>query len=99
MPRHAFFSLRVLTSVICDVSGHIPAAGLKVCGVATRKLTGHLYDNVGYLIPSSTVLRFLKDIEARGEFRGVVGKGFSWSPLENPAMREWARRWSGPTSG
>lgn len=63
--------------------GHI------VClGVATQKDASYNTDNIGYLVPSGTVHRFLKDIEEHGHFRGVPILGFQWTSLENFVLRK-----------
>jgi len=56
----------------------------KVVGVAFQGLTEA--DNVGYIIPTPVVNRFLKDIED-GQYNQYVDLSIDTFPLFNPAMR------------
>jgi S1-C subfamily serine protease len=65
-------------------------------GVAAQKDASAHIDNIGYIIPSLTVLNFLSDVEEHGHFRGVIDPGFYWAPLENKGIR---KRHSLPAEG
>jgi S1-C subfamily serine protease len=58
----------------------------KVVGVAFQGYSGDVAQNVGYMIPTSVIKRFLKDIED-GRYDKYVDLSISTHPLHNPAMR------------
>lgn len=58
----------------------------KVVGVAFQGYSGDVAQNVGYMIPTPVILRFLKDIED-GRYDKYVDLSVSYHPLHNPAMR------------
>ena len=59
----------------------------EVVGIAFQKNKEAQTDNVGYLIPTETVQRFLDDV-ADGSFEGARSLPVTWSKCESPAMRE-----------
>jgi S1-C subfamily serine protease len=64
------------------------AAG-KICyGVAALKSTAKAHDNVGYIIPSLTVVNYLRDLEIHGKFQGVIAPGFHFAEIQNETLRE-----------
>lgn len=58
----------------------------KVVGVAFQGYSGEVAQNVGYMIPTSVVRRFLKDIED-GHYDRYMDLSISTLNLQNPAMR------------
>ncbi len=58
----------------------------KVVGVAFQGYSGDVAQNVGYMIPTPVVRRFLKDIED-GRYDKYVDLSLSYHSLQNPAMR------------
>lgn len=58
----------------------------KVVGVAFQGFSGDVAQNVGYMIPTAVVLRFLKDVED-GRYDKYVDLSLSYHPLHNPVMR------------
>lgn len=59
----------------------------EVVGVAFQGYSGEVAQNTGYMIPTSVIKRFLKDIED-GHYDHYVDLAISWFPLYNPAARE-----------
>ncbi len=43
----------------------------------------------GYIIPSSVVQHFLKDVLRHGLYTGFVTLGITWAPLENTHLRAY----------
>jgi len=58
----------------------------KVVGVAFQGYSGDVAQNVGYMIPTPVIQRFLTDIED-GRYDKYVDLSVSYHPLQNPAMR------------
>jgi S1-C subfamily serine protease len=58
----------------------------KVVGVAFQGYTGDVAQNVGYMIPTPVIHRFLKDV-ADGHYDRYMDLTVSYHPLHNPAMR------------
>jgi S1-C subfamily serine protease len=58
----------------------------KVVGVAFQGFSGAVAQNVGYMIPSPVILRFLKDVED-GSYDRYMDLAATYFPLLNPAMR------------
>jgi S1-C subfamily serine protease len=63
----------------------------KVVGVAFQGFRGDVAQNVGYMIPTPVIRRFLKDVED-GRYDHYVDIAVRWMPLENPAMRKYLSR-------
>jgi S1-C subfamily serine protease len=63
----------------------------KVVGVAFQGFRGDVAQNVGYMIPTPVIRRFLKDVED-GKYDHYVDIAIRWMPLENPAMRRYLGR-------
>lgn len=65
--------------------GPVMQAG-KVVGVAFQGYSGDVAQNVGYMIPTPVIRRFLKDVED-GHYDRYVDLALSYQPLFNPAAR------------
>jgi S1-C subfamily serine protease len=59
----------------------------QVVGVAFQGYSGSVAQNVGYIIPTPVVSRFLKDVED-GKYDHYADIAISDFPIENPAMRK-----------
>ena len=59
----------------------------KVVGVAFQGYSGDVAQNVGYMIPTPVIRRFLRDVED-GHYDGYMDLTVSYHPLHNPAMRK-----------
>ncbi len=59
----------------------------KVVGVAFQGYSGDVAQNVGYMIPTPVINRFLKDVED-GHYDRYMDLTISYHPLHNPAMRK-----------
>ncbi len=59
----------------------------KVVGVAFQAFSGRVAQNVGYMIPTPIIKRFLKDVED-GKYDHYVDFAISDFPIENPAQRK-----------
>jgi len=59
----------------------------KVVGVAFQGYSGDVAQNVGYMIPTPVIKRFLEDI-ASGHYDGYVDLSLTYFKLLNPAERE-----------
>ncbi len=59
----------------------------KVVGVAFQGYSGDVAQNVGYMIPTPVVRRFLKDVED-GHYDRYVDLGLTYRNLFNPAARK-----------
>ena len=66
--------------------GPVMQAG-KVVGVAFQGYSGDVAQNVGYMIPTPVIRRFLKDVED-GKYDRYVDLALSYQPLFNPAARK-----------
>ncbi len=58
----------------------------KVVGVAFQGFSGAVAQNVGYMIPTPVILRFLKDVED-GSYDRYMDLAATYFPLVNPAQR------------
>ena len=58
----------------------------KVVGVAFQGYSGDVAQNVGFMIPSPVIIRFLKDV-SKGSYTGYTDLSISYTPLINPAAR------------
>lgn len=63
----------------------------KVVGVAFQGFRGDVAQNVGYMIPTPVIRRFLKDVED-GHYDRYVDIAIRWMALENRAMRKYLKR-------
>ncbi len=59
----------------------------KVVGVAFQGYSGEVAQNVGYMIPTPVIRRFLKDI-SDGQYDRYMDLAISYHSLHNPAMRQ-----------
>ena len=55
-------------------------------GVAFQGYSGDVAQNVGYMIPTPVIHRFLKDVED-GHYDRYMDLTIRYHPLHNPAMR------------
>jgi len=79
--------------------GPVVDSKYNLIGVATQKIVdsgpassnkkAHTVDNIGFIIPTTTISIFLKDIEEHGEFRGVPYADIRMRPMQNPALKAW----------
>uniref|UniRef100_A0A7S2EWF2 Protease Do-like PDZ domain-containing protein n=1 Tax=Trieres chinensis TaxID=1514140 RepID=A0A7S2EWF2_TRICV len=60
----------------------------RVVGVAFQGLEGSDAQNVGYIIPTDTVLNFLHAIEGGRTYGGVQEVPFKWTSLQNRSLRK-----------
>src|SRR4029077_2650672 len=58
----------------------------KVVGVAFQGYSGDVAQNVGYMIPTAVIQRFLKDVED-GHYHRDMDLTIAYHPLHTPAMR------------
>jgi len=58
----------------------------KVVGVAFQGFRGDVAQNVGYMIPTPVILRFLEDVKD-GSYDHYMDLALTYSPLFNPAAR------------
>ncbi|GAB4179899.1 MAG: S1C family serine protease [Terrimicrobiaceae bacterium] len=58
----------------------------RVVGVAFQGFSGDVAQNVGYMIPTPVIRRFLADVED-GHYDRYVDLAISYHPLHNPAQR------------
>lgn len=58
----------------------------KVVGVAFQGFSGDVAQNVGYMIPTPVILRFLQDVET-GSYDHYMDLALTYHPLFNPAAR------------
>ena len=68
-------------------SGGPVMQGGKVVGVAFQGYSGDVAQNVGYMIPTPVIRRFLKDVED-GHYDRYVDLALSYHTLFNPAARK-----------
>jgi S1-C subfamily serine protease len=58
----------------------------RVVGIAFQGFSGDVAQNVGYMIPTPVIRRFLHDVED-GSYDNYMDIAVSYHPLHNPAMR------------
>lgn len=46
-------------------------------------------DNIGFIIPTTTVANFLRDVQEHGHYRGVAHADIRMRPLLNPSLKAW----------
>lgn len=68
-------------------SGGPVMQGQSVVGVAFQGYGGNVAQNVGYMIPTPVIRRFLKDIES-GKYKGYMDLAITYFPLYGSAMRQ-----------
>ena len=56
----------------------------QVVGVVMQSLESA--DNIGYMVPSPILYRFLKDL-SDGQYDGIPSMGFHWQPVENDGLK------------
>jgi len=59
----------------------------RVCGVAFCKDNESGTDNVGYIIPTSVLRTFVREVQTHGRWPGIPGLGFNYQTLENECQR------------
>jgi S1-C subfamily serine protease len=68
-------------------SGGPVLQGGKVVGVAFQGYSGDVAQNVGFMIPTPVINRFLKDI-SKGSYTGYTDLSMAYRPIENEASRK-----------
>lgn len=82
----AHLSIQIDAAINPGNSGGPVMQNGKVVGVAFQGFSGDVAQNVGYMIPTPVVRRFLKDVED-GKYDRYVDLALSYDNLTNPAAR------------
>ena len=74
--------------------GPVVDTDFNLIGVAAQKVGDKpekkvSLDNIGFIIPTTTVNNFLLDIAEHGEYRGVAYADIRIRPLQNPSLKIW----------
>jgi len=85
--RESHLAIQIDAAINPGNSGGPVMQADKVVGVAFQGFRGDVAQNVGYMIPTPVIRRFLKDVED-GRYDYYVDIAVRWMPLENPAMRK-----------
>ena len=85
--RESHLAIQIDAAINPGNSGGPVMQADKVVGVAFQGFRGDVAQNVGYMIPTPVIRRFLKDVED-GRYDHYVDIAIRWMPLENPAMRK-----------
>lgn len=82
---------------MCSLSGAAEQAIRqgKACGIAFQNLPSA--DNIGYVIPTPIIKRFLSDVAATGRHGGFCHLGARCQPTENAQMRRYLQLPPGTT--
>ncbi|KAK6928288.1 PDZ domain [Dillenia turbinata] len=59
----------------------------KCVGIAFQSLKHEDVENIGYVIPTTVILHFIKDYEKNGAYTGFPILGVEWQKMENPDLR------------
>ncbi|KAI3861281.1 hypothetical protein MKX03_017412 [Papaver bracteatum] len=59
----------------------------KCVGIAFQSIKDEDVENMGYVIPMSVVMHFIKDYEKNGKYTGFPTLGFKWKTMEHPDFR------------
>ncbi|NCZ96193.1 MAG: PDZ domain-containing protein [Verrucomicrobia bacterium] len=86
--RESHLAIQIDAAINPGNSGGPVMQSDKVVGVAFQGFRGDVAQNVGYMIPTPVIRRFLKDVED-GRYDYYVDIAVRWMPLENPAMRKY----------
>ena len=89
--RESHLAIQIDAAINPGNSGGPVMQADKVVGVAFQGFRGDVAQNVGYMIPTPVIRRFLKDVED-GRYDYYVDIAVRWMPLENPAMRKYLGR-------
>jgi len=89
--RESHLAIQIDAAINPGNSGGPVMQADKVVGVAFQGFRGDVAQNVGYMIPTPVIRRFLKDVED-GHYDHYVDIAIRWMPLENPAMRQYYHR-------
>ncbi|NBR71062.1 MAG: PDZ domain-containing protein [Proteobacteria bacterium] len=89
--RESHLAIQIDAAINPGNSGGPVMQADKVVGVAFQGFRGDVAQNVGYMIPTPVIRRFLKDVED-GHYDHYVDLAIRWMPLENPAMRHYYQR-------
>jgi S1-C subfamily serine protease len=89
--RESHLAIQIDAAINPGNSGGPVMQNDKVVGVAFQGFRGDVAQNVGYMIPTPVIRRFLKDVED-GKYDYYVDIAIRWMTLENPAMRKYLGR-------
>ena len=89
--RESHLAIQIDAAINPGNSGGPVMQNDKVVGVAFQGFRGDVAQNVGYMIPTPVIRRFLKDVED-GSYDHYVDIAVRWMSLENPAMRKYLGR-------
>jgi len=89
--RESHLAIQIDAAINPGNSGGPVMQADKVVGVAFQGFRGDVAQNVGYMIPTPVIRRFLKDVED-GKYDHYVDIAIRWMTLENPAMRKYLGR-------
>ena len=89
--RESHLAIQIDAAINPGNSGGPVMQNDKVVGVAFQGFRGDVAQNVGYMIPTPVIRRFLKDVED-GKYDHYVDIAIRWMALENPAMRGYYHR-------
>jgi S1-C subfamily serine protease len=89
--RESHLAIQIDAAINPGNSGGPVMQADKVVGVAFQGFRGDVAQNVGYMIPTPVIRRFLKDVED-GHYDHYVDIAIRWMPLENPSMRKYLHR-------
>ncbi|XP_062106799.1 protease Do-like 9 [Humulus lupulus] len=56
-------------------------------GIAFQSLKHEDVENIGYVIPTTVIMHFIKDYERNGAYTGFPILGIEWQKMENPDLR------------
>jgi len=89
--RESHLAIQIDAAINPGNSGGPVMQADKVVGVAFQGFRGDVAQNVGYMIPTPVIRRFLKDVED-GKYDHYVDIAIRWMTLENPALRNYFGR-------
>jgi hypothetical protein len=89
--RESHLAIKIDAAINPGNSGGPVMQADKVVGVAFQGFRGDVAQNVGYMIPTPVIRRFLQDVED-GKYDHYVDIAIRWMTLENPAMRKYLGR-------
>jgi len=89
--RESHLAIQIDAAINPGNSGGPVMQSDQVVGVAFQGFRGDVAQNVGYMIPTPVMRRFLQDVED-GKYDHYVDIAVRWMPLENPVMRRYLDR-------
>ena len=89
--RESHLAIQIDAAINPGNSGGPVMQADKVVGVAFQGFRGDVAQNVGYMIPTPVIRRFLQDVKD-GTYDHYVDIAIRWMTLENPAMRKYLGR-------